>query len=141
VSITLKIRPLSIVISLIFITMASYTDRSEARLRMFSRANCFLPEFIDADIGNESITWDPAGTMYWLWVNSSHHQRGELKHSLNGGMQYTWWYNTSAHRDPVGQSVWFVRGYHYRFDYRYGTFLDRVTQASGCNFRLGQFFP
>jgi hypothetical protein len=119
-------------LSLITISLMFYSSISEARLRMFSRANCFPPG--GANIGNESISWDPTRTHHHLSVVSAHILRGTIRHRASSGWIYTWWNNSASDRDPVGQALWFVVGGHFRWTPTEGAFVDAATQARSCNF-------
>lgn len=121
----IKIYPL--LIALLFIL---YSGSSNARLVMFSRANCFIPYL---NIGNESISWDPVGNHHWLWTVSLHFLENRYQHLLNTGWDYT---NRSAatHKDYESQNMWLVVGYHFKWTPIGGLRWVKLTSASDCNF-------
>lgn len=115
-------------LALILMSIA-YSSMSEAALLMFSRANCYVVPY--ANIGSESISWDPALTQRRLRTYSTHYVRGVFRHQLNTGWQTTSWSHAN-HREIPSQALWYVVGHHYQF-WNNRIYLLRQTQATNCN--------
>lgn len=118
----------------ILLMFFSYAKDSEARLAMFSRANCFIPGL---NLGNESISWDPTGARHWLWTFSFHFKGGVLKHSLSTGWENTF-RSAATHKDTIDENPWFTVGFHYRWTQTGGLRWEKITSATDCN--LSEFF-
>lgn len=113
--------------------LMSFSSVSNARLYQFSRANCFPPFAIN--YGNESITFNTSEKRLSR-VFSRHYKHGKMKHQLDTGWKSLWNNNGAAHKDPTGQSLWNVVGFHYLKSSTGRTYLSRRTETNNCNFSL-----
>jgi len=98
------------------------TNRAEAALSLFSRANC-------ASI-NESISWDP-WAYNWLWTDSYHYYNGIYRHLVRTGWEYT--LRSRAGHSLEAYGGWFVSGVHWRWSSLAGVYWMGGTSAYDCN--------
>ena len=102
------------------------TEKSEAALSWFSRANCATL--------NESISWDPYA-YHWLWTYTAHYKMGPLKHKWNTGWKHTW-RSYAGHSDGATLG-WYVKGRHWKYVPNVGVQELGWTSATDCN--LGEW--